>query len=184
MRRLIFLFSFICVALGASSQNVTLWYGVNYGKKTSAYDNEWKFVNFGLDYTAPIKNRFDWTVGFGYNTKGDTDRIGYVQSEGNVGYNIVQSDKLGLKVLVGPFAAVKVNYDCGGDFDNGVGSSENKGIPCLSPYSCKTFSCGWQAGAVLRYSRLSLKVGYEHSFTNVYGPYKTMEWFARVGVRL
>lgn len=176
MRRLIFLFSFICVALGASSQNMTLWYGVNYGKKTSAYDNEWKFVNFGLDYTAPIKGRFNWTAGLGYNTKGDTDRMGYVQAEGNVGYNVVHGDKFNLQVLTGPFVAVKINHDNGGWISD-VG-------PKGDSYSYNTFSCGWQAGAVLRYSRLSLKVGYEHSFTNVYGPYKTLEWFARVGVRL
>ena len=169
--------------MGASSQNVTLWYGVNYGKKTSAYDNEWKFVNFGLDYTAPIKNRFDWTAGLGYNTKGDTETVGYIQGEGNVGYSVVQNDKFNLQVLTGPFVAVKVNHDNGDELYD-VGTGGNHGDPCLNPPSYNTFSCGWQAGAVLRYSRLSLKVGYEHSFTNVYGSYKTMEWFARVGVRL
>lgn len=176
MRRLVSLFLFIYMALEANSQNVTLWYGMNYGKETSAYDNEWKFVNFGLDYTAPIKEMFDWTVGLGYNTKGDTDRIGYIQAEGNVGYNVVQSGKFGLEVLTGPFVAVKVSND-NGDWISDVG-------PECNSYSYNTFSCGWHAGVILRYSRLSLKVGYEHSFTNVYGPYKTIEWFARIGVRL
>lgn len=175
MHRLIILFSFILSALSASSQTVNLWYGVNYGKETSGQDNNWQFANFGIDCTAPINKDFNWAAGIGYNTKGGNVRTGYIQAEGNASYNVARSGKFCLRVLTGPFVAVKVNQNN----DNDYVSS-----PDAPSYSYNTFLFGWQGGIALHYSRLSLKLGYERSLTNVCGSSKTSEWFARLGIDL
>lgn len=172
------------MALGVSAQNFTLWYGANYGKETSADNNTWHFANFGIDYTAPIKGKFCWTAGLGYNTKGDTDRIGYVQAEGNVGYNAVESGKFSLQLLTGPFVAIKVNHGYGDDMLYYSNNNESPDYPCFKSTSYNVFSCGWQVGVQLCYSRVALKTGFEQAFTNVYGGSKTCEWFVRLGVRL
>lgn len=179
MHRLIILFSFILSALSVSSQTVNLWYGVNYGKETSGQDNNWQFANFGIDCTTPINKDFNWAAGIGYNTKGGTPRIGYIQADGNVSYNVARSGKLNLRVLTGPFVAVKVNQ---GEHD--MASEVTHDLPDAPSYGYNTFLFGWQGGIALHYSGLSLKLGYERSLTNVCGSSKTSEWFARLGIDL
>ena len=179
MQRLIILFSFILSALSASSQTVNLWYGVNYGKETSNQSNSWHFANFGIDCTTPINKDFNWAAGIGYNTKGGTVRTGYIQAEGNVSYNVAKSGKFNFRVLTGPFVAVKVNQ---GEYD--MASEVTHYLPDAPSYSYNTFLFGWQGGIAMHYSRLSLKLGYERSLTNVCGSSKTSEWFARLGIDL
>ena len=115
------------------------------------------------------------------NTKGGTTRIGYIQAEGNVSYNVARSGKFCLLVLTGPFAAVKVNQT---EYDSYSGNETTHDLPNASSYGYNTFLFGWQGGIALHYSRLSLKLGYERSLTNVCGSNKTSEWFARLGIDL
>lgn len=184
MKKFIFLFSFVFVTLGASSQNITLWYGVNYGKETNTlydYGTEWRFANFGLDYTAQINKSFDWTVGLGYNSKGCSYKANYIQAEGNVGYNVVKAGKFSLQPFTGPFMAVAVKrYDS----SETMGYNDNSHYVEPSRHRYNAFSCGWQVGVQLCYSRVALKTGFEQAFTNVDDGSKTYEWFIRLGVRL
>ncbi len=185
MNRLFLSICLLLAALFTNAQTTTLWYGVNYGNETNnRYNNskEWRFANFGIDYTSPINKTFDWTAGLGYNTKGGSLRANYIQAEGNVGYNFIKTDAFAMKILTGPFIAVKVNSDYEADYapDQEIVPSGKGGY--------NTFSCGWQAGLGISYKIISLKIGYEHAFTNIESEvdrsHKTFEWFARIGIRL
>ena len=75
MRRILFLAAFLTmVVMSASAQkNFTVWYGANISSMSTdgtSPDSEAKFLNIGVDYTAPICNAFDWSVGAAYTTKG------------------------------------------------------------------------------------------------------------------
>ena len=60
------------VVMSASAQkNFTVWYGANIASMDgTSPDSEAKFLNVGVDYTAPICDAFDWSVGAAYTTKG------------------------------------------------------------------------------------------------------------------
>lgn len=182
MKRILYLFAFLCIAIGANAQHFTLWYGANYGtgvgNALEQSGHNFHFANFGLDYTSKIEGNLDWTVGLGYNTKGGESRVGYLQLEGNAGYNVVNDGQLKLAILTGPFAAVKTNENFTSEI---IGNS-----PVENPY--RKAVLGWQAGINLSYKSVSLKLGYECPFTNMYKKevhtnFQPHEWFARIGVK-
>ena len=62
-------FTSICSAQG----KITVWYGANLANVSfdgGSADSEFKPLNIGVDYTSPINDMFDWTVGASYVTKG------------------------------------------------------------------------------------------------------------------
>lgn len=70
MKKLLMVALFAIVAVGASAQkNWTIWWGGNVANITDA-DSEFKALNIGVSYTAPIADAFDWSAGVSYTTKG------------------------------------------------------------------------------------------------------------------
>ena len=70
----LFLTLCLCVmAVCASAQKFTVWYGMNLASVDLAGyspDSKMKFLNFGLEYAAPFADTFDWGAGVSYMTKG------------------------------------------------------------------------------------------------------------------
>lgn len=156
------------VALSASAQkNFTVWYGANISNISmdgGSVDSEAKFLNVGVDYTSPITDSFDWSVGAAYTTKGCKDwNPGFVQIDANAGWNFVKSEDIKLGILTGPYADLMVAKD--------------------KAEEVKTFSIGWQAGIKASYKAISLKVGYELGLTDVFkdGKSKANDIYFRVG---
>lgn len=125
-----------------------------------------RYVCLGIDYTAPISERFEWTVGAGLNEKGSMYKIGYAQIEGNVQYKLFAKNSWTIAQFAGLFGAVKATSD-----------EELEG-------NFNSFLFGIQGGMTVMYKRFSLKVGCEQSLTNIGENTKTFEWFARLGVSL
>lgn len=123
-------------------------------------------VCFGIDYTAPISEKFEWTVGAGLNEKGSMYKISYAQIEGNVQYKLFAKNSWTIAQFAGLFGSVRTtsNEELEGNFNS--------------------FLFGIQGGMTVMYKRLSLKVGCEQSLTNIGENTKTFEWFARLGVSL
>ena len=83
MKKLLMVALFAIVAVGASAQkNWTVWWGGNVSNVTDG-DSEFKALNIGVSYTAPIADAFDWSAGVSYTTKGAKNwDPGFIQLEG------------------------------------------------------------------------------------------------------
>lgn len=187
MKKIFLLLTLILSTYAQAQEHFTLWYGVNYAGETNADkasdDTNFKFLNVGIDYTNKLAEKWDWTVGASVNTKSVSCNASYIQAEGNASYSLARGNNAKLAIFTGPYIGVRVSgeapvadyhfYDYGKS--NTSRNYDNK---------CNTFSCGWQAGLGMTFSYLSLKVGYEHAFTDIYASHKTYQWFARIGLKL
>lgn len=170
MKKLLMVALFAIVAVGASAQkNWTIWWGGNVANITDA-DSEFKALNIGVSYTAPIADAFDWSAGVSYTTKGAKDwDPGFIQLEGNAAWNFVQADEAKVGIFTGPYLGFMVADD---------------DIP-----ETNTVDFGWQGGVVAGWKFLSLKIGYEYGFCNLLKKdswgmdSKPGDFFFRVGVR-
>ena len=170
MKKFLMVALFAIVAVGASAQkNWTVWWGGNVANITDA-DSEFKALNIGVSYTAPIAGAFDWSAGVSYTTKGAKDwDPGFIQLEGNAAWNFVQADEAKVGIFTGPYLGLMVADD---------------DIP-----ETNTVDFGWQGGVVAGWKFLSLKIGYEYGFCNLLKKdswgmdSKPGDFFFRVGVR-
>ncbi len=170
MKKFLMVALFAIVAVGASAQkNWTVWWGGNVANITDA-DSEFKALNIGVSYTAPIADAFDWSAGVSYTTKGAKDwDPGFIQLEGNGAWNFVQADEAKVGIFTGPYLGFMVADD---------------DIP-----ETNTVDFGWQGGVVAGWKFLSLKIGYEYGFCNLLKKdswgmdSKPGDFFFRVGVR-
>lgn len=149
MKKILLVALFAIVAVGASAQkNITIWWGGNVSTFDDADKSEFKALNFGVDYTAPISNAFDWSVGASYQTRGCKDwNPGFIQLEGNGKWNFVNNGDLKVNLFTGPYISFLVSKDDAEDTN--------------------TFDIGWQGGAGLTYKFISAKVGYEYGFCDM-----------------
>lgn len=172
MKKFLMVALFAIVAVGASAQkNWTVWWGGNVANITDA-DSEFKALNIGVSYTAPIADAFDWSAGVSYTTKGAKGwDPGFIQLEGNGAWNFVQADEAKVGIFTGPYLGFMVAKD--DDGWDAVGMEAN------------TVDFGWQGGVVAGWKFLSLKLGYEYGFCNLIkdGDSKPGDFFFRVGVR-
>lgn len=169
MKKLLMVALFAIVAVGASAQkNFTIWWGGNVADMSGDVDvkSEFKALNIGVSYTAPIADAFDWSAGVGYVTKGFKDwDPGFIQLEGNAAWNFVKSDDAKVGIFTGPYLGFLVAKD--------------------DAEGTNTVDFGWQGGIVGSWKFLSLKLGYEYGFCNIVKEVDTKpgEFFFRVGVR-
>lgn len=156
MKKILVVAILAIVALGVNAQNgVRIWYGINSsGNDADGTKSKMNALNVGVDYTAPIDNTFDWSVGLSYQTKGfEIKQIdekwspGYIQIEGNGAWNFVKNNDTKLGIFTGPYVGFMVNED------------DAEGI--------KKTDFGWQGGIQGYYKNLSLKIGYEYGFLDV-----------------
>lgn len=145
----------------------TVWYGANVSNikfDEGSEDSELKALNFGVDYTSPINDIFDWTGGVSYVTKGCKDwDPGFLQIDVNATWNFVKTDDIKVGVLTGPYADFMIAKD--------------------DAEEVKTFSMGWQGGVKASYKDVSLKVGYEYGLTDLFdgGKSKQSGVYVRLG---
>lgn len=169
MKKLLLLALFATVAIGASAQkNFTVWWGGNIADVDGDFDvkSEFKALNIGVSYTAPINESFDWSAGLGYVTKGCKEwDPGFIQLEGNGAWNFVKGGDAKVGVFTGPYVSFLIAKD---DMEE-----------------TNTFDFGWQGGIAASYKFLSLKVGYEYGFCNLVDDVdgKSGDLFFRVGFR-
>lgn len=169
MKKYLLMALFAIVAVGASAQgNVTVWWGGNFADISGDVDvkSEFKALNIGVSYTAPIDDTFDWSAGVGYVTKGCKEwDPGFIQLEANGAWNLVKDSDMKFNIFTGPYLGFMVAKD---DADDGA----------------NTVDFGWQGGLGLTYKFLSAKVGYEYGFCNIVKKIdsKPGEFFFRVGV--
>lgn len=161
---------FAIVAVGASAQkNWTIWWGGNVANITDA-DSEFKALNIGVSYTAPIADAFDWSAGVSYTTKGAKGwDPGFIQLEGNGAWNFVENEEAKVGIFTGPYLGFMVSND----------------EDAIRPFETNTVDFGWQGGLVAGWKFLSLKVGYEYGFCNLAKKIdsKPGDFFFRIGVR-
>lgn len=157
MKKIILILSFLALALSAQAQRWTVWYGVNLSNEMKNGPlKEWHFANGGVDYTIPV-SQWDFTVGAGLHTTGGVRRINYAQVESNAGYRFLDTDKgFKLSVLTGPFLGIRVADD------------RNYWAPL--PPEVKPATWGWQAGVLLRFRPVALKIGYQQAVEGYYDP--------------
>lgn len=183
-----YLFLLVCMLstfMSVQAQQVTVWYGIGYKTQTVNYnhESEFKFDNFGIDYSKSLKGKVDWTVGLGYTSKTASYSINYIQAEGNLSYRLLgDANSLALSALTGPYVAYMVKND------------KYDWIPHGPDY--KHVSYGWQIGAKLDYKFISLKAGFEtalnscerfEEFTANHYTFKgkrPYEFFIRIGYKL
>ena len=158
----------LCLALGAKAQNnFTVWYGINSSNVSldgGSAGSEFKALNFGLSYTDAINDKFDWSAGVGYVTKGAEEwSPGFIQLEGSGAWNFFSNTDAKIGIFTGPSISFMVLKD----------DAENT----------KTFGVGWQAGLAAAYKFLSFKLGYEYGFTDVLdgGKSKPSQIYFRIG---
>ena len=169
MKKLLMVALFAIVAVGASAQkNFTIWWGGNVADMSGDFDvkSEFKALNIGVSYTAPISDAFDWSAGVGYVTKGCKDwDPGFIQLEGNAAWNFVKGEDAKVGIFTGPYLGFLVAKD---DMEE-----------------TNTVDFGWQGGIAGAWKFLSLKLGYEYGFCNMVKEFDTKpgEIFFRVGVR-
>ena len=169
MKKILLMALFAIVALGASAQrNISVWWGGNVSDISGDIDakSEFKALNIGVAYTAPIDNAFDWSAGAAYVTKGVKNwRPGYIQLEGTGVWNFVRGDNAKVGIFTGPYLSFLVAKDDADD-TNGV-------------------DFGWQGGISAAYSMFVFKVGYEFGFCNMVQDIdsKSGDFFFRIGLR-
>lgn len=168
MKKILLVALFAIVAIGASAQkNFTIWWGGNVSDIDGDvnFKSEFKALNIGLTYTAPIDDKFDWSVGAAYVTKGVKDwDPGLIQIEGNGAWNFLNNGDAKIGIFTGPYVSFLVVKD--------------------DAEEVNTFDFGWQGGLAAAYKLLSFKVGYEYGFCNVIKDYdgKAGDFFFRIGV--
>ena len=166
MKKSLLIVLFAIVALGASAQNgIRVWYGVNIaGNDADGAKSEFKALNIGVDYTAAINETFDWTAGLSYQTKGVKEwDPGYLQVEGNGSWNFVKNDDVKVGLFTGPYVGFMIAKD--------------------DAEEVKKVDFGWQGGVQGYYKNVSLKIGYEYGFLDVFkgGDSKPYQVFFRLG---
>ena len=153
MKKILLMALFAIVAVGASAQkNISIWWGGNVAKITDA-DSEFKALNIGVAYTAPINDAFDWSAGVSYTTKGaDGWDPGFIQLEGNGAWNFLKGSEAKIGIFTGPYLSFMVAKD----------------EDALSNWmEANTFDIGWQAGLTADWKFLTLKLGYEFGFCDL-----------------
>lgn len=171
MKKLFIMLCLCTMAVCANAQKFGVWYGVNLasvGGDLDEADSEMKFLNIGVDYTAPINDVFDWSVGAAYVTKGAKDwDPSFIQIDANARWNFWQSDEAKVGILAGPYVGYMINDD---DID-ATGLEANK------------LDFGIGAGIMGTYSNFSLKLGYEFGITDaIDGPSSPLSsFYIRVG---
>ena len=168
MKRFVLVLALLGLALSANAQRWTIWYGVNLSNemKNGAL-KEWHFANGGVDYTIPVSH-WDITMGAGLNTTGGVRRINYAQLESNAGYRFVDAPNgLKMSVIAGPYLGIKVADD------------RNDWAPLLP--DVKPVTCGWQAGVVMRFKPISLKIGYEQALLGYYDASVSAQYYTSAG---
>ena len=168
MKKSIIFLLLLCVTVSAQAQRWTVWYGVNCANEMQRGPlYHWHFANGGVDYTIPVSH-LDFTIGAGLNTTGGRRRINYAQLESNAGYRFVDSPKgLKLSAIAGPYLGIKVADD------------RNDYAPL--PPAVKPVTCGWQAGVVMRFRPISLKVGYEQALVGYYDASVSSQYYKADG---
>lgn len=115
MKKILLVALFAIVAIGASAQkNITIWWGGNVSDVDGDFNtkSEFKALNIGVSYTAPIDNSFDWSVGAAYVTKGCKDwDPGFIQLEGNGAWNFVKGGDAKVGLFTGPYVSFLVAKD-------------------------------------------------------------------------
>lgn len=168
MKKFLFLALLAVAAISANAQgHFTGWWGGNISTldmKGGSPDSEFKPLNIGVSYTAPIKDAFDWSAGVAYVTKGCEDwDPGFLQLEGNGAWNFVNNDALKVGLFTGPYLSFLIAKD--------------------DAQGTNTVDFGWQGGVKLDYKFLSFKVGYEYGFLDLYDGGKSLpsDFFFRIG---
>lgn len=154
--KVIILFAgFLSMIFPADAQHWTVWYGVGLSNEMKAGPlTQWHFANGGVDYTIPA-SRWDFTIGAGLSTKGGLLRANYVQLEGNAGYRFLDLPYgFRLSALMGPFFGVR------------VADNRKDWVPFMPELKPCLF--GWQAGFLLGFKFVALKIGYEQALTGYY----------------
>lgn len=138
--------AFTALVVNAQDGRFAVWYGVNMANVTGG-KSEFKFLSIGVDYTAPLNDAFDWTVGLGYVTKGAKEwNPMFIQADGNASWKFVDNDDFRMSVLTGPYAGYVIDDD-----DN---NNANLDV-------------GWQAGIKAEYKQFSLRTGYEFGLIEI-----------------
>lgn len=156
MKRLFFILLLIGCVTPVTAQRWTIWYGVNYSGEMKSIEPlyQWRFANAGVDYAFPV-SRWDFTLGAGLNTKGGYKRVNYAQLEGNAGYRFIdRPGSVQVSAWAGPFFGLRV--------------ADNLGeVP--AELETKPTMTGWQAGLLMKFKFIALKVGYEQALTGYWG---------------
>lgn len=169
MKKLLLMVLFAIVAVSASAQrNINIWWGGNVSDISGDVDakSEFKALNIGVSYTAPIDDKFDWSVGAGWITKGCEDwSPGYIQIEGNGAWNFYKNSAGKVGIFTGPYLSFMATKD---DMED-----------------VNSVDFGWQGGIAAAYSFLTFKMGYEFGFCNMIQEVdsKSGDFFFRIGVR-
>ncbi len=155
MKKVLLAIAVAFTALTASAQDgkFTAWYGANMADviMDEDADAEFKFLNIGVDYTAPINETFDWTAGVSYVTKGGKDwSPSFIQIDANAGWKFFKGEEINLSVLAGPYVGYMIGKD-----DSDMGELKS------------ALDFGLSAGFKAEYKQFSLKVGYEYGFTDL-----------------
>lgn len=172
MKKILLVALFAIVAVGASAQkNISIWWGGNVANITDD-DSEFKALNIGVTYTAPIDDTFDWSAGVSYASKGcDGWDPGFIQIEGNGAWNFLKATEANVGLFTGPYLAFMVAKD--------------NEVRDVELFETNTVDVGWQAGVTAGWKFLSFKLGYEFGFCNMIKDVdsKAGDFFVRVGVR-
>lgn len=170
MKKIIFMVLFAIVAVSAGAQgNISIWWGGNVANVTDN-DSEFKALNIGVAYTAPIDDSFDWSAGISYASKGcDGWDPGFIQLEGNGAWNFVKGAEAKVGIFTGPYLAFMVAKD-----------NEFKDVEI---FETNTVDFGWQGGLTAGWKFLTFKVGYEFGFCNLIKEVdsKPGDFFFRIG---
>ena len=168
MKKILLVALFAIVAIGASAQkNITIWWGGNVSDVDGDFNtkSEFKALNIGVSYTAPIDNSFDWSVGAAYVTKGCKDwDPGFIQLEGNGAWNFVKGGDAKVGLFTGPYVSFLVAKD---DME-----------------SANTFDIGWQEVWQQPISSCRLRLDMNTASANLVDEIdgKAGDFFFRVGV--
>ena len=154
----VFFMTLLCLAtVGASAQkNWTVWFGINLADvDVSGHDTETvaQGLNLGVQYTQAIKEKFDWSAGLSYQTKGfqehgGTWSPGVLQLDGNVGWNALEAGKAKIGLVTGPYLTYLAVKD---------------GQP-----DAEEFGLGWQLGARATFRSFIVSAGYEYTITDAF----------------
>ena len=168
MKRIIFVIVFLSLAFAAHAQRWTIWYGVNLSNEMKNGPlKAWHFANGGVDYTIPV-SQWDFTVGAGLNTTGGRRRINYAQLESNAGYRFLDTDSgFKLSALAGPFVGIRV--------------ADDRNLWAPQPPKVKPAAWGWQAGVLLRFRSVALKVGYQQALNGYYDSAVSSQFYTADG---
>ena len=169
----------LCAMVCCRAQSWTVWYGTNLSNEVNNGElKHWHYANGGVDYTRHL-SQWDLTLGAGLSNKGGLLHASYAQLEGNAGYRFLDThNRFSLSALTGPFFGVKLK------------DTHQDWIPNFPELRPVTF--GWQAGVLLRFRPVALKVGYERALMGYYDKATTENYmlptsaihslFLRVGV--